>query len=99
MLPRTSMTFAKPSTALTKPIQMFSRAGTTFTRPIQMLARVGKTLTKAIQTLARMVQGKNKKPRFVRNGVFKRKAATYSPTNCSTICAGGLNFSVRDGKR
>jgi len=24
---------------------------------------------------------------------------TYSPTNCSTICAGGLNYSVRDGKR
>ena len=28
-----------------------------------------------------------------------KKAATYSPTNCSTICANGLNFSVRNGKR
>ena len=31
--------------------------------------------------------------------VFKKKATTYSPTNCSTICAIGLNFSVRNGKR
>ena len=30
---------------------------------------------------------------------FRKKAMTYSPTRCSTICAGGLNFSVRDGKR
>ena len=28
-----------------------------------------------------------------------KKATTYSPTNGSTICAIGLNFSVRDGKR
>ena len=28
-----------------------------------------------------------------------RKAATYSPTNGSTICANRLNFSVRNGKR
>ena len=31
---------------------------------------------------------------------LKEVAATYSPTLvCSTIGAGGLNFSVRDGKR
>ena len=30
----------------------------------------------------------------------KKAAMTYSPTTkCSTIGAGGLNFSVRDGKR
>lgn len=28
-----------------------------------------------------------------------RTAATYSPAGRSTIGAGGLNFSVRDGKR
>ena len=29
-----------------------------------------------------------------------KEAATYSPAlHCSTIGAGGLNFSVRDGKR
>ena len=41
---------------------------------------------------------KKKNPSLNRLG-FQRKATTYSPTNCSTICAGGLNFSVRDGKR
>ena len=31
---------------------------------------------------------------------MKKKAATYSPAlHCSTIGAGGLNFSVRNGKR
>ena len=31
---------------------------------------------------------------------MKKKAASYSPALlCSTIGAGGLNFSVRDGKR
>ena len=39
-----------------------------------------------------------KEPQLKKLG-FQRKATTYSPTNCSTICAGGLNFSVRDGKR
>ena len=29
----------------------------------------------------------------------EKKAATYSPTICSTIGATGLNFSVRNGKR
>ena len=32
--------------------------------------------------------------------VLIKEAATYSPAlHCSTIGAGGLNFSVRDGKR
>ena len=31
---------------------------------------------------------------------YQKKAASYSPTlHCSTIGAGGLNFSVRNGKR
>ena len=31
---------------------------------------------------------------------LQKEAATYSPAlHCSTIGAGGLNFSVRDGKR
>ena len=31
---------------------------------------------------------------------FVKKAASYSPAlHCSTIGAGGLNFSVRNGKR
>ena len=34
------------------------------------------------------------------DGPVKKEAATYSPAlHCSTIGAGGLNFSVRDGKR
>ena len=33
-------------------------------------------------------------------GLVLKEAATYSPAlHCSTIGAGGLNFSVRDGKR
>ena len=33
-------------------------------------------------------------------GTLVKKAATYSPAlHCSTIGAGGLNFSVRNGKR
>src|SRR5690606_26573511 len=41
-----------------------------------------------------------RKPVFFKTGFTKKKAATYSPTLiCSTICAIGLNFSVRNGKR
>ena len=33
-------------------------------------------------------------------GILKKVAASYSPAlHCSTIGAGGLNFSVRNGKR
>ena len=32
-------------------------------------------------------------------GLTPKTAATYSPTIRSTIGAGGLNFSVRNGKR
>ena len=36
----------------------------------------------------------------VRDSTLKKKAASYSPAlHCSTIGAGGLNFSVRNGKR
>ena len=43
-----------------------------------------------------------KKPRVISDsGLFlKKMAASYSPAlHCSTIGAGGLNFSVRNGKR
>ena len=40
-----------------------------------------------------------KKPEVNSSG-SKKKAASYSPAlHCSTIGAGGLNFSVRNGKR
>ncbi len=32
-------------------------------------------------------------------GFSKERRRHTLPHNCSTICAGGLNFSVRDGKR
>ena len=36
----------------------------------------------------------------IRDSTLKKKAASYSPAlHCSTIGAGGLNFSVRNGKR
>ena len=38
--------------------------------------------------------------RYRNKGTHQKKAATYSPAlHCSTIGAGGLNFSVRNGKR
>ena len=38
--------------------------------------------------------------RDAQQNIFKKKAASYSPAlHCSTIGAGGLNFSVRNGKR
>ena len=45
---------------------------------------------------------KQTKPRrsLSRASHFVKKAASYSPAlHCSTIGAGGLNFSVRNGKR
>ena len=43
---------------------------------------------------------KTKNPFFMGRGFDKIKATTYSPAcYCSTISAGGLNFSVRNGKR
>ena len=30
---------------------------------------------------------------------IKERRRHTLPHNCSTICAGGLNYSVRDGKR
>ena len=44
-----------------------------------------------------------KKPRLISESgllALRKKAASYSPAlHCSTIGAGGLNFSVRNGKR
>ena len=41
-----------------------------------------------------------KKPRRFLSRALIKKAASYSPAlHCSTIGAGGLNFSVRNGKR
>jgi hypothetical protein len=46
-----------------------------------------------------LIEVKKKSPTFLR-GFDKIKATTYSPAcYCSTISAGGLNFSVRNGKR
>ena len=42
---------------------------------------------------------KTKTPIPIGIGDFKERRRHTLPHNCSTICAGGLNFSVRDGKR
>ena len=42
---------------------------------------------------------KKKNPNFFKLGFHKERRRHTLPHNCSTICAGGLNFSVRDGKR
>ena len=49
----------------------------------------------------RLHKTKKKPPRNISVlGGSVKKAATYSPAlHCSTIGAGGLNFSVRNGKR
>ena len=39
------------------------------------------------------------KPCFFKQGFTKERRRHTLPQDCSTICAGGLNFSVRDGKR
>ena len=53
--------------------------------------------------LSGMLRQGTKKSGPSRYGMTRRnrkEAATYSPAlHCSTIGAGGLNFSVRDGKR
>ena len=59
---------------------------------------------KILATLAANIQNnpnKQKEPRLIAEpGLRKKKAASYSPAlHCSTIGAGGLNFSVRNGKR
>jgi hypothetical protein len=47
-----------------------------------------------------VIKEKTPKPTYVRFGVLRKMATTYSPTFwCSTIGAEGLNFSVRNGKR
>ena len=40
-----------------------------------------------------------KNPVSYETGFFKERRRHTLPHNCSTICAGGLNYSVRDGKR
>ena len=58
-----------------------------------------------ISLISPILKGPNKKrvPDIitdVRDSTLKKKAASYSPAlHCSTIGAGGLNFSVRNGKR
>ncbi len=42
---------------------------------------------------------KKKNPNLKRLGFHKERRRHTLPHNCSTICAGGLNYSVRDGKR
>ena len=62
----------------------------------------------AMRFMKAIPQGQKKAPRVSQTrGAHDREpkslekgAATYSPAlHCSTIGAGGLNFSVRDGKR
>ena len=54
---------------------------------------------RAKSSVVGQVLGKKKAPAQKNRGL-DRMAATYSPTLlCSTIGAGGLNFSVRNGKR
>jgi hypothetical protein len=43
--------------------------------------------------------GKKKSPLEIREGLKKIGNDILFHKNCSTICAGGLNFSVRNGKR
>jgi hypothetical protein len=38
-------------------------------------------------------------PQLKKLGFHKERRRHTLPQDCSTICAGGLNFSVRDGKR
>ena len=40
-----------------------------------------------------------KNPHQVNDEDSKERRRHTLPQDCSTICAGGLNFSVRDGKR
>ena len=48
----------------------------------------------------KMASRKHSRFRDANQNIFKKKAASYSPAlHCSTIGAGGLNFSVRNGKR
>ena len=45
-------------------------------------------------------KGTKKRLQTLRTTVSEKMAASYSPAlHCSTIGAGGLNFSVRNGKR
>ena len=62
----------------------------------------------AMSAISHLPRGQKKAPRVSQTrGAHDREpkslekgAATYSPAlHCSTIGAGGLNFSVRDGKR
>ena len=66
------------------------------------------TSMNAMSVISHLRQGQKKAPRVSQTrGALDREpkslekgAATYSPAlHCSTIGAGGLNFSVRDGKR
>jgi hypothetical protein len=42
---------------------------------------------------------KQKTPFRKKQDFHKERRRHTLPHNCSTICAGGLNYSVRDGKR
>ena len=53
---------------------------------------------KALAQLSYFPKSKKSLP-INREGFLKERRRHTLPQNCSTICAGGLNFSVRDGKR
>ena len=60
----------------------------------------GAKLNTTIRELARARRSYRKqKTRCFHNGFLKERRRHTLPHNCSTICAGGLNFSVRYGKR
>ena len=67
-----------------------------------MMGRMGRMGTMGMMGMMGIVMGIKKegsRKRTSRSPVIK-KAVTYSPAlHCSTIGAGRLNFSVRDGKR
>jgi hypothetical protein len=46
-----------------------------------------------------LIHVKQKTPLRKKRGFQKERRRHTLPHNCSTICAGGLNYSVRDGKR
>ena len=59
--------------------------------------------SKSINTIRNYIKlktNKNEKTLFLfETGFLKKRRRHTLPQICSTICAGGLNYSVRDGKR
>jgi hypothetical protein len=56
-------------------------------------------LEERLGSCAAPIFSKSRKPHPIWMGFSKERRRHTLPQYCSTICAGGLNFSVRDGKR